>query len=177
MHIYLRVYFPDCKTPVSPFWIDTWVGDDLKSKTETKRALSQGRTGIRNLLLFAFSFHKQVCPKQMLHHRSSSLETQTCVLSVQEHPGTTGQNLRFQTSRHLAQALSSAAFQLLLLEPHLKPSPSVSINQHHRVQLCQISALRNKAGQTREFDIKAFHWSSGNEPNSSESFQDNLSWA
>lgn len=128
MHMYLRVHFPDCKTPVPPFRIDAWPGDDLTSKTETKRALSRGRTVIRNLLLFPFSFQKQVRPKQLLHHRSSSPETQTCVLSVQEQPGTMGQNLRFQTSRHLAQALSSAAFQLLLPEP-LSQTFSISFNK------------------------------------------------
>lgn len=108
-----------------------------KSKIETKSALSQDRTVVRNLLLFFI-------PKISLSKANvtSFLKTQICVLSGQEHPGTRGQNLSFQTPRNLAQALPSAAFHLLLPE-----SPSQT----------SLTNFNKSAAQKHSF-AKSQHW-------------------
>lgn len=114
---------------------------------------------------FSFSFQKLVCPKQTLHHRSSFLKTQTCVLSGQEHPGTRGQNLSFQTPRNLAQALPSAAFHLLLPESPSQTSLTnfnKSAAQKHSFAKSQHWGIRQAKW---ELDIKAFHWKVGTNPN------------
>lgn len=161
-HIFKRA-FPRQQFPLSEFIL----GQDITWKVKLRqRALSQDRTDTRNLLLFSFSFQeKQACPKQMLHHRSSSLRTQTCVLSDQEQPGTMGQNLRFQASRNLAQVLPSAAFYLLLPEPPSQTFPT-SFNkpasQKHSFAKSQHWGIRQAKC---ELDIKVFHWKVGTNPN------------
>lgn len=133
MHIYLRGHFPDYKIAVSHFWFDTWPGDNLKSKTETKRALSQGRRVIRNLLLFYFSFQKQVCPKQMLHHRSSSLKTPRPVCFLFKNIQAQQPKISdFRSPGIWHKLFPVLHFTCCCLSLHLKPSPAVSLTQHHR---------------------------------------------
>ena len=155
MHIYLTGHLPDCKTAVSSDWTDTWTGEKPEKVNLDKEDIITGQNSYKIPASNFFSFQKQVCPKQMLHHRFSSLKIRTCMLSVQEHPGTTGQNLRFWTSQHLAQALSSAAFQLPL--PELtsqafsigfnKPPPhkhSFAKSQHWGIRQAKLESMTSK---------------------------------